>query len=403
MSSTNSILAGTGCALLDYLFTGIDFNSPVFQRLTSNEPGDGGLQPGHLVFVEGIEGFTGQSYRDILAELTGDSGPVSSNLGGPSIVALVHAAQLLQEAGEPVRFYGVRGTDDAGSEIARVTAQTPLVEDHYDVWEGVTPFTHVLSDPDWDGGAGERSFINGTGVAGRYGAADIDRSFYDHEILAFGGTALVPRLHGELHVPVERAHRGGSLTVVNTVFDFYNESLNPDRPWPLGDSERTYAVTDLLVVDAEEARRLSGVDSVEKSVSRFLDAGVSAVIVTRGPDELFAAATGGRFRPMDAGFFPVSRRVTEELKRGAGRDGDTTGCGDNFVGGVLYSLAEQVQAGEKSLDLRHAIAWGVASGGVACFTLGGTVIEESPGEKRRHVVEYVRDYQRQLGGVTDDA
>ncbi len=403
MSTTRSILSGTGCALIDYLFTDINFDSPPFQRYISRTPGDGGLRPGHLVFVEGIERFSGLSYQDVLEEVTGGSRPFSSNLGGPSIVSLVHAAQLLAGRDVEVPFFGVRGSDTAGERIAEIIAGTPLCTDHYDVWDGTTPFTHVLSDPTWDDGAGERSFINGTGVAGRYATAHIPSSFYDHEIVAFGGTALVPALHDELHVPVRRARKGGSLTVVNTVYDFHNESRAPDRPWPLGESNETYRHTDLLVVDAEEARRLSGVESIEKSAQRFVEAGVSAVIITNGPDDLFVISTGGRFHRLEGQRFPTSRRVREELKSTPAARRDTTGCGDNFVGGVLYSLAEQISAGEKRLDMRHATAWGVASGGFACFSVGGTTIESYPGEKREQIIPYVRAYQRQLGGVVDDA
>ncbi len=403
MNSGESILAGTGCSLIDYLFTGIDFASAAFQRYASIEAGDGGLRPGELVFVNGLESFAHRSYNEVLNEITGGVGPASSNLGGPSVVALVHAAQLLTGRDGPVRYFGVRGNDAAGAEIGTIISKTPLDGTFYHTWTGSTPFTHVLSDPHWDNGAGERSFINSTGVAGEYGAADIDDLFYDHEIVAFGATALVPRLHRELLQPLRRARTGGSLTVVNTVYDFFNQSRNPDAPWPLGESEKTYSHVDLLIMDAEEARRLSCKNSPEGSASLFLEAGVSAVIITRGPEDFLVVSRGGRFLPVEGQRFPVSRRVTDELKNGAGRNGDTTGCGDNFVGGVLHSLTEQIKAGEKKLDLRHAVAWGVASGGFACFSLGGTFMESHPGEKRERIVEYVRAYQRQLGGVTDDA
>jgi sugar/nucleoside kinase (ribokinase family) len=205
--------------------------------------------------------------------------------------------------------------------------------------------------------------VNSTGVAAEFRASDIDASLYDHPIVALGGTALVPALHAELEIPVRRAHKSGSLTVVNTVYDFLNESRSPDRPWPLGDSEETYRNTDLLIVDAEEARRLSGRGSVTRAAETFVDAGVSAVVITEGPDDLFAVSRGGRFAPLAARRFPTSSRIREELCAGAGASGDTIGCGDNFVGGVLYALAEQMRSGESVFDLYDAIAWGLVSGG----------------------------------------
>lgn len=396
-------IAGTGCSLMDYLSTGIDFSGAAFDRYRSRTPGDGGLVPGQLVFAEGLEKFAGIPYEEVLQEITGGKPPTSKNLGGPSVVALVHAAQLLNPAGVPVSFYGVRGDDDVGRDLAGIVSRTPIHWDHYLQEPGHTPFTHALSDPSWDSGRGERSFVNSTGVAADFRSHHIDSSFFDHSITAFGGTALVPALHAELHKPVRRARTNGALTVVNTVYDFLNESRNPHRPWPIGDSEETYRHTDLLIVDAEEARRLSGTDTPEAAAGRFVEAGVSAVIITRGAEELYAVSRGGRFTPLEPAWFPVSHRAGEELHAGAGTDGDTTGCGDNFVGGVLYALAEQLRSGERTLDLHHAVSWGVASGGYACFFLGGTTIEHHRGEKLAAVTDYVRDYRRQIGSVTGDA
>lgn len=399
----NSILVGTGCSLIDYLYTGIDFDSPAYRRYLSNTPGDGGLRPGELVFLEGLEQFSGRRWKEILPEITGDAAVASSNLGGPSVVSLLQAAQLLEAKDVTVEYFGIRGDDTAGTEIEAILDRTPLDTTNYEVRHGRTPATYVLSDPAWDNGAGERSFINSTGVAGTYEVDELPEAFFDHPVVAFGGTALVPVFHEELHRPVRRAHEGGSLTVVNTVYDFLNQSRAPDQPWPLGDREVTFPHTDLLILDAEEARRLSGTTDLSRALRRFTEAGVSAVVITRGPDDLLAATRGGRFRPMEGRSFPVSARITRELREGAGRSGDTTGCGDNFVGGVLYSLVEQIYAGEKQIDLYHAVTWGVASGGLACYHLGGTSLSDQPGEKHRRTAEYVRDYARRLGASTGDA
>ncbi len=396
-------IGGTGCSLMDYLFTGIDFEAGMFARYRSREPGDGGLVPGALVFIEGLESFAGRSYEEVLRDITDGGEPASRNLGGPSIVALVHAAQLLNGAGVPVSFHGIRGEDTIGDELAGIVSRTPLHWDRYVQRPGETPFTHALSDPRYADGAGERSFVNSVGVAAEFSVEDLHDSFFDNAIVAFGGTALVPTLHGELHKAVGRAAKGGSLTVVNTVYDFFNESRFPDRLWPLGDSERTYSNTDLLVVDAEEAYRLSGVADSIRAARRFTEAGVSAVVITSGADDILAVSDGGRFAPLEARFFPVSDRIRAELRNGHGDAGDTTGCGDNFVGGLLFALAEQLRSGERRCDLFHAMSWAVASGGYCCFSLGGTVLESRRGEKRDAIREYVRDYRRQLGAVTGDA
>lgn len=389
-------IGGVGCSLMDYLFTGVEFGGEGFARYRSRTRGDGGLEPGTLVFLDALERFAGGPYRQVLTAVTGDAQPTSRNLGGPSVVALVHAAQLLHDSEVPVSFYGVRGDDAVGADIAAVLAATPLLWNHYTIAAGTSPFTHALSDPDWADGAGERCFVNSTGVAAQFDAARIDPSLYDNDIVAFGGTALVPQLHAQLHLPLQRAKEAGALTVVNTVFDFVNESRAPHAPWPIGDSAVSYANTDLLVVDAEEAYRLSGESVPQRAADWFVRAGVSAVVITSGAEPLLATAKGGRFKALPAQHFPVSARIAAELRAPDRPAGDTTGCGDNFVGGLLYSLAVQLDAGERILDLRDALIWAVASGGYACFSLGGTMIERHPGEKHTAIAAYVRDYEQQL-------
>lgn len=77
--------------------------------------------------------------------------------------------------------------------------------------------------------------------------------------------------------------------------------------------------------------------------------------------------------------------------------GDTTGCGDNFVGGVLYSMAEQLKQGVHLLDLPEAAAWGVVSGGFTCFYVGGTYHETAKGEKLSKIKHYYAQYKTQPG------
>jgi sugar/nucleoside kinase (ribokinase family) len=118
---------------------------------------------------------------------------------------------------------------------------------------------------------------------------------------------------------------------------------------------------------------------------------------------------------------PVSARVASELAAGAGANGDTTGCGDNFCGGVLYALAEQYRSSPRApekggagteasnqgareadarerYDLMEALRWGIVSGGFACFYVGGTYFEEHPDQKRSALVPYYEAYLGQGAG-----
>ena len=65
-------LAGTGCSLVDFLYANVDFSGAGFERYRSRNPGDGGLEPGCLVFTEHLEAFAGKPLAEIMREIVGD-------------------------------------------------------------------------------------------------------------------------------------------------------------------------------------------------------------------------------------------------------------------------------------------------------------------------------------------
>lgn len=391
-------ISGTGCALVDYLFTPVNFSDEAFRRYLSKKPGDGGLSPGKLVFKEEFDQFTEEAYDLVRDKITQGKPPVTLNIGGPSIVSLIHAAQMLHGLRAQVEFYGGKGDDKGSTFIEEKLAQTPLKIGHYKTASQHTPCTDVLSDPDFDKGHGERIFINTIGAAWEFEPADLSESFFDSDMVVFGGTALVPHIHASLGQLLPQAKARGAITVVNTVYDFLNENKNPSERWPLGHSLETYRHIDLLITDMEEALRLSGTASVEAAIDFFKSTGVGALIITHGADALHFFSDNALFGKMPHTSLPVSKRVQLDISQHPERAGDTTGCGDNFVGGVIASIAEQLLADPESVvSLPQAIALGVASGGFACFYHGGTYYEAFPGQKAEQVAPYCQDYLTQVG------
>jgi sugar/nucleoside kinase (ribokinase family) len=396
-------ISGTGCALVDYLYKPVRFNHPDFERYLSKNPGDGGLTPGKLVFTEEFERFSGQTYLLARTHLTSNREPVAVNIGGPSIVSLIHAAQMLNGVAAEVSFYGGKGKDEAGRYIENRLRETPLKVGYYKTGEKNTPFTDVLSDPDYDGGNGERIFINNIGAAWNFLPEDLDGTFFNSNMVVFGGTAIVPCIHAALGTLLKKAKNNKAITVVNTVYDFLSEKNDPTSPWKLGVSDQTFREIDLLIADMEEGLRLSGTGTAEAALDFFRKAGVGAVIITHGSKRLHFFANDGLFSGISPDTLPVSNKVTIELKQGKGSSGDTTGCGDNLVGGVLADIAQQLVINPlKPVDLRLALAMGIASGGFACFYHGGTFYEEFPGQKQKIIETYYHSYLEQEG-LTESA
>ncbi len=392
-------IAGTGCGLLDYIYGQVDFESPAFQRCRSNAHGDGGLEPGKLSFTEDFESFTGRKLDAVLGEITAGKPVDAVNIGGPSIVAMIHAAQILDPARFAIRYVGAVGDDDEGAELRRQLARTPLgnaTSAELIVKSERTPRTVVLSDPRFDHGRGERSFINTIGTAGQLAEDDLDAAFFAADLVAFGGTAITPGLHNRLDRLLARARKNGAFTVVNTVYDFHAQQQNPTGRWPLGASDDGYRLTDLLLTDLEEALHLSGSETLDDALAFFIAQGVGAVIVTNGSRDVALRIGSERYKPCAASRLPVSQAIVAELAAHPERKGDTTGCGDNFVGGVIADVARQLEAGAAQIDLTEAIAWGAVSGGLACFSFGGVHYESQPGEKRTMMAPYLASYRDSL-------
>ena len=388
------IVSGVGCCLVDLLFKDIDFAGDTFRPFLSLKRGDGGLTPGHLVFNEEFAEFAGKPLETVVNRITGGRPPDKLNIGGPSIVALIHAAQLTDQEHCEIRFYGRGGNDDAGKYLLSSLQKTPVVLHDYKLIENITPSTVVLSDPRYNNGHGERVFINSIGAARDYKPDDLDDDFFNSDLVVFGGTALVPAIHDNLTGLLERAGSNGCVTIVNTVFDFRNEKLNPEQKWPLGNSDDSYQYIDLLITDQEEALRLSGESNAKAAIRFFLDKKVSALMITNGPKNIFVFSDGRFFQPLALTELPVSQKIVDELKYN--KDGDTTGCGDNFTGGVIASIVNQMQNGVKHPDILEASSWGVVSGGFACFYMGGTWFEQQSGEKLTRILPYFEAYVRQI-------
>ena len=390
-------ISGVGCSLLDMIYSDIDFRSRAFCSLSIKKPGDGGLVPGGLVFVEDLERFTNNDLESILKTITGKSSPDYMNLGGPAIAALVNTAQLSFDREIEIHFFAVRGNDAIARHIAGFLAQTTVNIDHYLVTDGMSPATTVLCDPAYDGGVGERLFINTIGVASKYGIEDLGDDFFDADLLFFGGTAMVPEIHSHLESLLRRGKASGCLNVVSTVYDFRSENRNPGTPWPLVGADAGYAHIDLLIMNSLEACKISGESEPANAVHYFVDRGVGTILVTQGPDPVLIFSDGSLFEATELIVLPVSERISCELLSGDHPKGDTTGCGDNFAGGVLADLAIQLQSkGVGHLDLFQACAWGICSGGLAGIYAGGVYAESRTGEKYRRLKSFVDPYRRQI-------
>ncbi|MCF6334737.1 MAG: carbohydrate kinase family protein, partial [Spirochaetales bacterium] len=221
----------------------------------------------------------------------------------------------------------------------------------------------------------------------------------DADILTYGGTALTPGVHDDLSYLLRKGKESGCRNFINTVYDFRNQNLNPDKPWPLVSSVNDFKLIDLLIADNEEALRISGMESKKETLEFFSEKGVHSVIITHGAEDVLCYSDGFFFIEKGTFTLPVSISAGEQMRNlSAGTPADTTGCGDNFAGGVYASSALQLQKNSNNKpSLKQAAAWGVVSGGFAGLYRGGVYYEESQGEKLEKLKVLFNEYRQQIG------
>ena len=389
-------ISGIGCSLIDNLYTNVSFSSENFRKYCSKKNGDGGLTPGKLAFRDNLSQFAGKDYAKILHDIVGENPPDIVNIGGPAIVAMIHASQLLNGEDVEIEFHGRYGNDEFGRTIMSFLNKTQVNTYYYKEIHGTTPSTDVFSDPVYNRGHGDRTFVNSIGVASDFKPEEISPVFYRADLVFFGGTALLPRIHKGLTEILSKAKENNAVTVVGTAFDFINEQKSPDKRWPIGRGDESYPYIDLIITDHLEALRLSGMKTKEKAAQFFQNKGAGACYITHGVEPIFFYSNGNLFKSCELTRRPISETLVNDLKIKT-PNGDTTGCGDNFAGGILASLAKQIFTYKKGeLDMMEALAWGVASGGFACFYPGGMYSESVPGEKREKIEYYVNKYKQQI-------
>jgi sugar/nucleoside kinase (ribokinase family) len=404
-------LHAAGCGLADLIQGDIDFRSERLAPYRSRRPGDGGLEMGKVVLQEDLVRFAGRPWEAILDDLA-PSPSAECLAGGPPLVASALASQLLRPSKVPVTYYGLSGDDSASSRLRWLLAQTPLDLTCYRQRPGRTPVTWVFNDPRAQGGHGDRFFIHLPGTVSP-DPEILGESFFQATVNLYAGTALTPALHRALPDLLAKGRRRGAFNVVGGGWDPAAE--REGRPWTLGGPE-AWTVVDLLVANEEEIQRYAagvgfraapGTDAkrgLESAVDALIEAGLASAVATCGPEPAYYRSIGGIFGEC-RGYVHAHPALAGRIADRASHGGDTTGAGDNFLGGLLASIFRQWLAddffpkGEEHLErelmhinpprLRTAVEMGMITGGLACLQRGGLRLEKTRGERLGETERYL--------------
>ena len=116
---------------------------------------------------------------------------------------------------------------------------------------------------------------------------------------------------------------------------------------------------DVLVINDEEARQLSGIDNIARAAKDILVRGPSKLVIKRGEH--------GSLYFYEEGVFAAPALILDQVA-------DPTGAGDSFAGGLLGYLATQPAIDHAAM--RHAIVHGTAPASHCVQALGTSGLQQ---------------------------
>jgi len=233
---------------------------------------------------------------------------ISQHLGGNGAIA----AYTLGKLGAPVRLAGAVGDDGFGEYLLARLASAGVDTSGVQVLPGIQTATTI----GLINAASERLFLH---VKAASDAADPDAVRFDGcAYFHFGSVFQMARMRAGAAQLLDRARRAGLVTSLDTAWD-------PLGRW-MDDFAPLCPLLDILFLNQQEARMLSGSDEPALAGPFFHQRGVPLVIVKLGADGCAISTPDGVTHVPGVPVTPI----------------DTTGAGDCFCAGFLAALIRGV-------------------------------------------------------------
>lgn len=246
-------------------------------------------------------------------------------------------AVALQKLGKPVAFWGRVGGDTFGAEAKRLL-EAHRIDSRYLIVdpEVETSVSAIVIGPD-----ANRVILHKPGENNAFTADALDLSALDNAaVLCIGSLRGLPGLDGAPLAKLLRyAKSRGIITVADTtarLHEHCDDDIRALLPW-----------VDYFLPSEGEARELTGKTEIADIADTLLSWGASNVVIKRGANGCYVADKERRFS-------------VPALKV---RAVDTTGAGDNFVGGFASKVHE-------GADLPHCVASAITTGALSTTAVG---------------------------------
>lgn len=246
--------------------------------------------------------------------------------GAPANVAVCLARLGIESA-----FIGKVGDDAFGHHLAAVMAREGVETKGIRFDEEARTTLAFIARPDPN--HAEFLFYRNPGADARFQAGDLDLEMLsDTRIFHFGSLSLVEDpILSALLLALKTVVEAGAMVSMDVN---YRPSLWEN---PAAARDAIMAIipsVNMLKVNDDELKLLSGSSDVETGSQRLLEAGPEIIIITMGED-------GSYFRTK-AGFGHVAAFQVETV--------DSTGCGDAFIAGVLARMIELLDGRQRLFE-----------------------------------------------------
>ncbi len=206
---------------------------------------------------------------------------------------------------------------------------------------------------------GERTFVtNRNGSLWKLSLGDVDFSrFKEAKVLSLASIFNSPLLDGRALTEIFQQAKQHNLLICA-------DMIKPRLKETLADIRTALGYVDYLFPNFDEAKTLTGQDSLDGIADAFLECGVKTVVIKTGKKGCFIKSCSERLE------VPAVRGITAI---------DTIGAGDNFASGFISGLLE-------GKTLRDCALFANATAAISVLSVGATT-----GVKNRQLVEQLLD------------
>ncbi|MBU4511190.1 carbohydrate kinase family protein [bacterium] len=385
-------IVGIGCCVIDYIYQGIDFaQKPISEYIS--EDNINGLVFGEATLIKHLESHFNKSIDTILREIVGDK-KYKRSLGGVAIATLIGALQLLNDETFNIKFYVNLPINNDGKYMFQEIQRTLLKTDKISFKNGTSAITYILCGTTAKN-EGSRTFIGEPHADKKIQLTmnQLDEEFYESDIAVFSCIQWEQGINKNFSTVLKKCKKNQCLTIVGTANDLL---MRGKEKWILGDSNDVYQHIDIIIFNKDEALYYSGKQSLKEAIIYYKNnTNLEGFLITDGTNPVYVYGRG-RICEFFDGFVKTAHIIDEEKIKKNLPLGDTIGCGDNFVGGIVASVAQQLNNSKSSIDLVKACILGNLSGGLTSTITGGIFKEKYHGEKKDLVKKYLGVYLKSL-------